>query len=108
MKDYGEENQKHASAIVFSELKWKLCSSPAPLSSLVFKRPRWKIGHGLCQAETGRSTDSGICFREGYDDVSSKYSPDCCQHELLFLLSQSRGRVEGPAVDANWIGGMSG
>lgn len=46
-------------------------------------------------AETGRAIDGDICFREGYDNVSSKYSPDCCQHELLFLLLLSRGRAEG-------------
>lgn len=62
----------------------------------------------LASAATGRSIDGDICFREGYDNVSSKYSPDCCQHELLFLLSLSRGRAEGTAVDTNWIGGMSG
>lgn len=62
----------------------------------------------LASAKTGRGIDGDICFREGYDNVSSKYSPDCCQHELLFLLSLSRGRAEGAAVDTNWIGGMSG
>ncbi len=46
-------------------------------------------------AETGRAMDGDICFREGYDNVSSKYSPDCCQHELLFLLLLSRGHGEG-------------
>lgn len=52
----------------------------------------------LVSAETGRAIDGDICFREGYDNVSSKYSPDCCQHQLLFLLLLSRGQVEGPLL----------
>lgn len=48
-------------------------------------------------AETGGTIDGDICFREGYDNVSSQYSPGCCQHELLFLLL-SRGRMEGPRL----------
>lgn len=59
-------------------------------------------------AQTGRAIDGDICFREGYDNVSSEYSPDCCQHELLFLLLSSGGTGGGTAVDTNWIGGMSG
>lgn len=46
----------------------------------------------------GCAIDGDICFREGYDNVPSKYSPDCCQHELLFLLLLSRRQVEGPLL----------
>ena len=56
------------------------------MSSLVFKTSSLKDWTWLVSAETGRAIDGDICFREGYDNVSSKYSPDCCQHELLFLL----------------------
>ena len=96
-KDQAEGNHKHTSTFLLVGFKWILSSSPAHVSSSLFKCLSWNVGHGSCQPSRGRAMMTFV-LGEGYDDVSSKYSPVYCQHELLFLLllwSWCRGRVDG-------------
>lgn len=52
-------------------------------------------------AETCRAIDSDICFREGYDNVASKYSPDLLSTQIVVFVLGVEAMGGRTAADTN-------